>query len=287
MIASTSTQTKNKDYDVIIENEINSQSYCLALLQKFSAMPLSHYSSFINYQLSIVRNQSRWLRNLEDFIHCNEATFKSKPAVFKYNKIFQLIERKQIEKQSPSTQGIPFCQYRKLINSECDDRYFSFYETKIKVEKIENFTEKIIHLTDEIFQYKQAEKYSINTYLKPYDDQCLQLIEHLKTIRDLRADFEKEQNTTISNQLATNKMRFNGNLNQLVDIFYQLNRELFVDGKSYIDGNTNDLVALIVNSFVDKDGKEISPLTVKTILKPSKEEKRPNTHKRIDIEKFL
>lgn len=115
----------------------------------------------------------------------------------------------------------------------------------------------------------------------------MQLIERLKTIRDLRADFEKEQNTTISNQLPNSKMRFNGNINQLVDIFYQLNRELFVDGKSYIDGNTNDLVALIVNSFVDKDGKEISPLTVKTILKPSKEEKRPNTHKRIDIEKFL
>ena len=82
-------------------------------------------------------------------------------------------------------------------------------------------------------------------------------------------------------------MQFNGNVNQLVDIFYQLNRELFVDGKPYIDGNTNDLIALITNSFVDKDGKEISPQTVKTILKPSKEEKRPNTHKRIDIDKLL
>ena len=57
--------------------------------------------------------------------------------------------------------------------------------------------------------------------------------------------------------------------------------------KSTIDGNTNDLIALITNSFVDKDGKEISPQTVKTILKPSKEEKRPNTHKRIDIDKLL
>ena len=61
----------------------------------------------------------------------------------------------------------------------------------------------------------------------------------------------------------------------------------FVEGKPYIDGNTNDLIGLITNSFVDKDGKEISPQTVKTILKPSKEEKRPNTHKRIDIDKLL
>lgn len=103
----------------------------------------------------------------------------------------------------------------------------------------------------------------------------------------MRADFEKEKLNNIPNQIQNPKMQFNGNLNQLVDVFYQLHRELFVDGKPYIDGNTNDLVALIVNSFVDKDGKEISPLTVKTILKPSKEEKRPNTHKRLDIDKML
>ncbi|SHG71047.1 hypothetical protein SAMN05443549_1067 [Flavobacterium fluvii] len=287
MIAFTNTETTNKDYDIIIENEINSESYCLALLQKFSTMPLSHYSNFINHQISLVTNQCGWLINLEEFIHYNEATFKSKTAVLKYNKIFHLIEQKQIEKQSPSIQGIPFCQSKKLINSECDDRYFSFYETKIKVERIENFTEKIIHLTDEIFLYKQAEKYSINIFLKPYDEQCQQLIEHLQTIRKLQNDFEKEQNNNIPNQLPFKKMRINCNLNQFVDIYYQFSRELFVEGRSIIDGSVNDLVAIIVNSYVDKEGKEISPETVKTLLTPSRTDKRPKPHKRIDIDKML
>jgi hypothetical protein len=44
---------------------------------------------------------------------------------------------------------------------------------------------------------------------------------------------------------------------------------------------------MIVNSFVDKDKNEISPQTVETILKPSREEKRPKAHKRIDIDKLL
>jgi hypothetical protein len=76
-------------------------------------------------------------------------------------------------------------------------------------------------------------------------------------------------------------------VNQFVDIFYQLHRELFCEGKPFIDGSVNDMVAIIVNSFLDKDGNEISPQTVETILKPSRADKRPKPHKRIDIDKLL
>ncbi|MFD0778489.1 hypothetical protein ACFQZF_08400 [Flavobacterium myungsuense] len=123
--------------------------------------------------------------------------------------------------------------------------------------------------------------------MQSFDEQCGQLIEQLQTIRKMRADFEKEKENSNLNTMLFKKLKFNGNLNQLVDVFYQLQRELFIEGKPYIDENTNDLAAWIVNSFLDKEGKEISPLTVKTILKPSKEEKRPNTHKRLDIDKLL
>ena len=84
-----------------------------------------------------------------------------------------------------------------------------------------------------------------------------------------------------------NKLKINCNINQLVDIFYQLHRELFVSGKPIIDGNINDIVAVIVNSFTDKDGRELSLETVKTMLTPSKSDKRPKHHKRIDIDKIL
>jgi len=84
-----------------------------------------------------------------------------------------------------------------------------------------------------------------------------------------------------------NKLQFNGNVNQLVDIFYQLNRELFINGKNYLDGNVNEISKMIVYSFVDKDGNKVSIETVKTILTPSREEKRPNNAKRIDVDKLL
>lgn len=65
------------------------------------------------------------------------------------------------------------------------------------------------------------------------------------------------------------KLRFNCNVNQFVDVFYQLTRELLIEDKPFIEGNINDVVAMIVSSYVDKEGKEISALSVKTILKPS------------------
>ncbi|RST26319.1 RHS repeat domain-containing protein [Chryseobacterium lacus] len=74
---------------------------------------------------------------------------------------------------------------------------------------------------------------------------------------------------------------------KVVDIFYQLHRELFVNGKPILDGNINDFVAVIVNSFVDKNGQELSPETIKTVITPSKSHKRPKPHKRIDIDKLL
>ncbi|MGQ7947153.1 hypothetical protein [Flavobacterium sp. WC2509] len=287
MIAFSISKTKNIDFDIIIENEINKENYCLELLHKFNKMPLWHFSDFIDYQMSLVSNHCKWLHELEVFIHSNETLFTSKTGILKYNKIFQLIEQIQINLQSSSVKETKTNIPKKHINAENEDRYFSFYELKKQLDKTPCDKQKIILLTKERHDYKQSNIEFINLKIPLFDKQCSKEIEQIYELLKLKTELEESKPANINNPNPFNKMRFNGNLNQLVDIFYQLNRELFVDGKSYIDGNTNDLVALIVNSFVDKDGKEISPLTVKTILKPSKEEKRPNTHKRIDIEKFL
>jgi len=50
------------------------------------------------------------------------------------------------------------------------------------------------------------------------------------------------------------KLKINCNINQIVDVFYQLSREMFVEGKPFIDGTVNDIIAIIVNSFEDKGG---------------------------------
>lgn len=287
MKAFANEKIKNVDCDIVIEGKINAESYCLALLQKFNKMPLSHFSNFIHHQISLVSNQRKWLLELEEFIYRNEALFKSKTDVLKYNKIFYLIEKKQLELQSTSVSNTKHGTPKRLINAEAEERHFSFFEVKEQIKKLENFNEKVMFLTEEIFEYRQADIISLNAKLLDYDLQCEQLILKLQTIRQLKTEFENEQKECVLTQSKPTKIQFNCNVNQFVDIFYQLHRELFSNGKPIIDGNINDMVAMIVHSFVDKDGNEISPQTVETILKPSRGDKRPKPHKRLDIDKLL
>ena len=287
LLAVPTALSKNPLFDIIIDDKINIQNYCNALIAKILVLKQSQFPAFIDYQFNQVKNPEIWLCKLEKLLANNEAFFSSKTAMSRYNKLYILIEKKRTELQDSRVKSIIKKTPKRLINANSDDRHFSFFEVKNHIETLSNFSEKIIFLTEEVFAYRQADKFSINTTLQAYDEQCTHLIEQLQTIRKMKADFAKEQQNNMPIQNQHKKLKFNGNLNQLVDMFYQLNRELFIDGKPYIDENTNDLADWIVNSFLDKEGKEISPLTVKTILKPSKEDKRPNTHKRLDIDKLL
>ncbi|WP_072785648.1 hypothetical protein [Flavobacterium haoranii] len=201
--------------------------------------------------------------------------------------MYNIIEKKRTELQSSSVKETKQSTPKRLINAESEDRYFSFFEIKHQVEKMESFNDQILFLNEEIFEYKQADIISINNKLQAYDQQCAQFIEKLQTLRKMRSEIEKEKELELEKKLITKKLKFNGNLNQLVDIFYQLSRELFVDGKSFIDASNGEIVNMIVNNFIDKDNNEISPQTVETILKPSRGDKRPKTHKRIDLDNLL
>jgi len=286
-VAVQTAQAQNPLFDIIVEDDFTLQKYCDALIAKIFTLRQSDFPNFINYQCNQVKNPLIWINKLEKLLANNEAFFSSKTAMSRYNKLYNLIDDKRKELQSTSVKEPITKTPKKFINAESEDRHFSFYELKKQLEKIDDDNQKILLLTKEKFEYQQANIEFINQKTPIYDAQCTKEIENIYALQKIQLAIEEAQKLKIGSQIANNKMQFNGNVNQLVDVFYQLHRELFVDGKPYIDGNTNDLVSLIVNSFVDKDGKEISPLTVKTILKPSKEEKRPNTHKRIDIDKLL
>ena len=287
LLAVPTALAKNPLFDIIIEDKITIQNYCNALIAKILELKQSQFPAFIDYQFNQVKNPEVWICKLEKLLANNEAFFSSKTAMSRYNKLYFLIEKKRTELQSSKVKEPVAKTPKKFINAESEDRYFSFYEIKKQLEKINDDNQKILLLTKEMFEYQQANIEFINQKTPFYDAQCTKEIENIYALQKIQVAIEEAQKLKLSSLIPTKKIKFNGNLNQLVDMFYQLNRELFIEGKPYIDANTNDLAAWIVNSFLDKEGKEISPLTVKTILKPSKEEKRPNTHKRLDIDKLL
>jgi len=287
LLAVPQAQAKNPLFDIIIEGKVNTQNYCNALIAKILELKQSQFPDFINYQFNLVKNPEVWICKLEKLLANNEAFFSSKTAMSRYNKLYFLIEKKRTELQSLSVKEPVTKTPKKFINAESEDRHFSFYEIKKQLVTCQSDEEKILLLTKEMFEYQQASIEFINQKTPMYDVQCAKEIEHIYALQKLQAAVEQTKREQNQNQLPFKKMQINCNLNQFIDVHYQFTRELFVDGKSMIDGSVNDLVAIIVNSYVDKDGKDISPETVKTILTPSRTEKRPKQHKRIDIDKML
>ena len=287
LLAVPQAQAKNPLFDIIIEGKITIQNYCNALIAKILELKQSQFPAFIDYQFNLVKNPEVWICKLEKLLANNEAFFSSKTAMSRYNKLYILIEKKRSELQASRVKEPVAKTPKKYINAESEDRYFSFYEIKKQLEKCANDNEKILLLTKEKFEYQQANIEFINQKTPLYDEQCRKEIEHIYALQKLQTALELNKKENNTNQIPFNKVKFNCNVNQFVDIFYQLQRELFCEGKPFIDGSLNDIVAIIVNSFVDKDGNEISPQTVETILKPSRTDKRPKAHKRLDIDKLL
>lgn len=287
LIAVTTLLSTNKNLDVIIEEQISIEEYCRAIIDKLFKLPQTQFLNFINYQLEQVKSPLGWLDSFDLLIAENEKLFVDNGLLFKYNKLCNIIEKKRDLLQCPSIKPIKPTTAKRYINAESEERYFSFYEIKKQLVALEDDNEKILLLTKEKHEYKQANIEFLNQKLPLFDKQCCKEIEQIYEMQTIKSSIDKLKPSTALNPSTLTKLQFNCNVNQFVDIFYQLTRELIIEGKPIIEGNINDVAAIIVNSFVDKEGKEISIQSVKTILQPSREDKRPNTHKKIDINKFL
>jgi hypothetical protein len=287
LMAVSSEKSTNKNLDVIIEEPITLDEYCNVLINKLLKLPQTQFLNLVNHQLELVKSPLDWLDSFDLLIAENEKLFVENSLMFKYSKLCNIIEKNRDILQSPAIKPIKLSIAKKYINAESEDRYFSFYEIKKQLNTLEDDNEKILLLTKEKHEYKQANIEFLNQKLPLFDKQCSKEIEQIYEMQTIKSSIDKQKPATTINPSNLTKLQFNCNVNQFVDIFYQLTREIIVDGKPIIEGNINDVAAIIVNSFVDKDGKEISTQSVKTILQPSREDKRPNSHKKIDVNKFL
>ena len=281
------TDAFNHLFDIEKNTEENLQSYCQSLINKIFQLHYSQIQNFINHHCSIAKNPIDWLNTFENLIVVNEKLFQKGSNESRHIKFQTCIELKRLNLICDETQESPTRLNKKQINAESEERYFSFKEVKEELDRIPIFEEKIVYLTNQKFDYQQSVIDFVNKNLPPFDEQCTNEIERLIEVRKLEEQLTKKKTNYIQRPTLENKIKINSNLNQIVDVFFQLNRELFIEGKPYLDANTNDFVALICNNFVDKEGRKISPDTVRTILTPSKSDKRPKAHKRIDLDKML
>ena len=280
LLAVPSALARNPLFDIIVEDKINIQNYCNALIAKILELKQSHFPAFIDYQFNLVKNPEVWICKLEKLLANNEAFFSSKTAMSRYNKLYILIEKKRTELQSLRVIDTKPKATKRQINADTDDRYFSFFEAKNYINSLDNFNDKIIYLMDEIFEYNQADIVSLNNKLQPYDKQCNQLIEQLQIMRKVKNDFEKENqektNAETSSNIPFQKIKLNGPTNIITNAFKQMMVDVKPNGKPYIQGKIKDISQIICFVFEDEKGEPLSQATVQTYLSPNRTDKDPN-----------
>jgi hypothetical protein len=265
----------------VIDENVNLENYCKALIQKVLELPHSKFGLFINYQSELVKDELKWINKLEKLITINEDIFIENKVICRYNKMYHFIEKKREYLQSISAKSNTKATPKRLINAEAEDRYFSFHEVKEHIDKIDNFNEKLIYLTEEIFEYKNADIISKNGKLLDYDIQCNQLIEKLQTIRRMKTDFEKEKAQNENNPGPTEnpkiKLQLNGPINIVTNAFKQMMVNIKPNGKPYIQYKIKDVAQFICDNFVDENGQPLSQATIQTYLSPNRTDKDPNS----------
>ena len=280
LLAVPQAQAKNPLFDIIVEDKINIQNYCNALIAKILVLRPSQFPDFIDYQFNLVKNPEIWLNKFEKLLANNSVQFEGIRNNSKFIKLYTLIEKKRTQLQSSRVIENKPKATKRQINADTDDRYFSFFEAKSYVNSLDNFNDKIIYLMDEIFEYNQADIVSLNNKLQPYDKQCNQLIEQLQIMRKVKTDFERENQERMRTETSSNipfqKIKLNGPTNIITNAFKQMMVDVKPSGKPYIQGKIKDISQFICDVFIDEKGEPLSQATIQTYLSPNRTDKDPN-----------
>ena len=197
-----------------------------------------------------------YLHNPDAFIHYNINFFLIRLRLF-YEKFFVpfLPQSKKTEKQLLAelfqmNTNVLYNQNNQLTSNDNND-------TSLKASEPEN-------------------DYSINNKKKIKPD--------FNTASSLPMAFEliaKEYNISVEIlKLITpfiGKLQWNGNINSLGDVLFQMMYEHKTKGKPFLDGPHEAIASFVSLFLVDKNGQPLSKASIKTCLQKSKTDKRPKS----------
>jgi hypothetical protein len=145
---------------------------------------------------------------------------------------------------------------------------------------------------------KKPDEYNLHLNGSILDHQFMRQVDKLKEISEPESAYPLN-----SSKLGTEKksfqqqqafgdgirLKWQGQLNVLVDILLQLSSGIKVNGRPPLEATPDELRLFIRENFLDRDGREISTYTLDTYLKPNRQDKRlhPDSPKRIDLAGFF
>lgn len=244
----------------LVKGKFDKQQYCRCLLHKLFALPKSKIKPFIHYQCKQVQEPMVWINKLEKLIDLNRDLFTSKEQLIKTDKALMIIELLRQDMERP-----------KLI----PDKRFDFEAVKAKLKNYASAEEQLCFLYEAQAEYLQNKPATIDPDSITFDEKCRIEINKIERQDQVRAVAVSKSAVRRQKSTSNNRLVIRGQINILVDAFYQMLHEKKANGQPYLMANASEITKFIVSNFLDKDGEPLSESTVRTMLSPNKADKRP------------
>ncbi|MGV4413181.1 hypothetical protein [Chryseobacterium sp. T1] len=273
----------NPDFDIDYSLVTDIHSYCETLFNKLFTLKHSEIPDFLDHQCTRKSNPMLWLNKLEKLVEVNSELFSGARNESRKTKLYTCIEFKRNALKSEGLKLSPIKPNQKFINAQCEDRYFCFKETKAKADALATDAEKILFLTQEVFEYKGSYVDMISSKLPTYDEECSKYITQIQTMSKLKLELEEQSKKSKANTKSVEKIRLHGPLNILTNAFKQMMTEVKPTGLPYVQNKIRDIALFICENFEDENGNPISKDTVQTYLSPNRSDKDPNSDNAVKL----
>jgi len=164
-----------------------------------------------------------------------------------------------------------------------NDNPYRFELIKLKLDKLGTYSEKKSFLLRIKTDYLQNQFNFDKEDGVDFDVQIDLELDYLKAVKKM----SKEEDFSIASKLDEMVVTWELPQNVLIDFFYQCLTMETSTGKKVISNSKKYIEKFLSTHFAAPDGKKFSPTTIRTIMTPSRYEKRPSPDDRIDLEKII
>jgi hypothetical protein len=271
-------------------------AYCQALINKIKMLDSLDVPDFIGYQCALLKSPIKWLDELEKLIEVNYDLFEDHCHKAILHKLYVNIQLcRQNLKSRPKPLKEQLINWDNVLEPESPLK-FDFNAVKLDLARLNSFNEKMAYLIEVKANYLQYENSMNLLTSKNFIDLVNIELDKMGNLRSILSNPDrtpKSSKSTKSTEEVVDLdngsviLRINGNINILVDLFYQMLHEIKTDGKPFIDNSPSEVAQFITLHFTDRNRKKMSINTVKTMLSPNKADKRPSSSKKLNIKDLM
>ena len=255
------------------QEKYNHPLYCKLILEKVLQLNPVLLSRFLDYQCELLNRPYIWLTSLDLVLEYNADLIIEFNQALKLNDALNIIHEKRILYQK-----VPII-YRE--DDYEDKNPFQFDMIKKELDQLKTYHQKKTFLLRMKTNYLQQQYNYDNIDGVDFDVQIDLELAYLQSIQKMKKkkDFNMEAQPLI--------LIWEGQINILVDFYYQCLNYQTEENRPILKATKKMIEDFIVKHHRKPDGSKFNATTIRTILTPSRNEKRPNEDKRIDLNKII